>query len=288
MEKKLSLHKNSLKTKITSIILCAGEGTRISDFIRSKPKPLIEISNKPILSYLIFNLIKSQTTSIIIVTGHLQEQIENYIENIKQKDESLRKKILIINSGNDYKKGPLYSFLSITKEKNILKKDLIYLIFPGDTYFESNLISELFNSISNNSSFIQNNSIIFYQELKGNNLKNTKTPNKSISIIKTEKQESREIVKEIKQIELTSIRESSYYKQIIPLFVFDYKFIANIIETENKVSVKTIREIINILIKGKKNLYAFCLKSNYKFFDIDTRSDLLNLNQKKEDNRCSE
>ena len=123
MEKKLSLHKNSLKTKITSIILCAGEGTRISDFIRSKPKPLIEISNKPILSYLIFNLIKSQTTSIIIVTGHLQEQIENYIENIKQKDESLRKKILIINSGNDYKKGPLYSFLSITKEKSILKKD---------------------------------------------------------------------------------------------------------------------------------------------------------------------
>ncbi|GAF77971.1 unnamed protein product, partial [marine sediment metagenome] len=204
MEKKLSLHKNSLKNKITSIILCAGEGTRISDFIRSKPKPLIEISNKPILSYLIFNLIKSQTTSIIIVTGHLQEQIENYIENIKQKDESLRKKILIINSGNDYKKGPLYSFLSITKEKSILKKDLIYLIFPGDTYFESNLISELFNSISNNSSFIQNNAIIFYQELKGNNLKNTKTPNKSISIIKTEKQESREKVKEIRQIELTS------------------------------------------------------------------------------------
>jgi len=281
MEIKLSLHKNSLKNKITSIILCAGEGSRISDFIHNKPKPLIEINNKPILSYLISNLIKSQTTSIIIVTGHLQEQIENYIEIIKQKDESLRKKILIINSGNDYKKGPLYSFLSITKEKNILKKDLIYLIFPGDTYFESNLISELFNSIRNNSSFIQNNSIIFYQELKGNNLKNTKTPNKSISIIKTEKQESKEIVKEIRQIELTSISESSYYKQIIPLFVLDYKFITNIIEIENKVSVKTIREIINILIKGKTILYAFCLKPNYKFFDIDTRSDLLNFNQEK-------
>jgi NDP-sugar pyrophosphorylase family protein len=108
---KLSLQKNSLKNKITSIILCAGEGTRISDFIRSKPKPLIEINKKPILSYLIFNLIKSNTTSIIIVTGHLQEQIENYIESIKQKNETLKKKILIINSGNEYQKGPLYSFL---------------------------------------------------------------------------------------------------------------------------------------------------------------------------------
>jgi len=278
---KLSLQKNSLKNKITSIILCAGEGTRISDFIRSKPKPLIEINKKPIVSYLIFNLIKSSTTSIIIVTGHLQEQIENYIESIKQKNETLRKKILIINSGNEYQKGPLYSFLSITKEKNIFKKDLIYLVFPGDTYYESNLISELFNSISNNSSLIQNNSIIFYQELKGNNLKNTKIPNKTISIIKTKKKESNEIVKEIRQIELNSIDENSYYKQIIPLFVFDYNFIANIIETENEVSVKTIREIINILIKKKKILYAFCLKPNYKFFDIDTKLDLLKLNKEK-------
>ena len=114
--------------------------------------------------------------------------------------------------------------------------------------------------------------------MKGNNLKNAKIPNKSTSIILTEKKESEEIVKEIKQIKLASLSENSYYKQIIPLFVFDYAFITNIIETENEVSVKTIREIINILINRKKNVYAFCLKPNYKFFDIDTRSDLLNLN----------
>ena len=278
---KLSLLKNSLKNKIISIILCAGEGSRISDFIASKPKPLIEINQKPILSYLIFNLINSHVKSIVIVTGHLHEQIENYIESIKQKDESLRNRISIINSGNDYKKGPLYSFLSITKEKTILKKDLIYIVFPGDTYFESSLISEIFNSINNNSSFIQNNSIIFYQESKGKKLKMNTTPNKSISVIITEKQESKEIVKEIKQIGFSSINKTSNYKQIIPLFVFDYKFIANIITTENKGSIKTIREIINLLIKAKKNLYAFSLKPNNKFYDIDIKSDLLNLNQKK-------
>ncbi|MHA1985240.1 MAG: NTP transferase domain-containing protein [Promethearchaeota archaeon] len=277
----MSLRKNSLKDKIISIILCAGEGRRISDFIPSKPKPLIEIENKPILSYLIFNLIKSNTASIMIVTGHLQDQIERYVESIKQNDESLREKILIINSGNEYKKGPLYSFLTITREKKMLENDLIYLVFPGDTYFESNLISELFTSIRNNSSLFQNNSAIFYQKIKGKNLKKTKIPNKSISIIETKREEPEEIVKEIKQIELTSISENSYYQQIIPLFVFDYRIITDIIEIENVVSVKTIREIINILIKRKKKVYAFCIQPNYQFFDIDTRSDLLNLNQKK-------
>lgn len=281
MEIKLSLPKNNLMDNIKSIILCAGEGTRINDFIPSLPKPLIKINHDPILWSLISNLIKSYINSIIIVTGHLKEQIESYIKLIIQKDNSLRNKILIINSGNDYKKGPLYSFLSITKEKSILKKDLIYLVFPGDTYFESNLIKELIISIKKDFSFIQNNSIIFYQELQGKNLKNPNTLNKSISIIKTERQESMEIVKEIRQIKLTSISESAYYKRIIPIFVFNYKFIENIIETETKVSVKTIREIINILIKGKKILYAFCLKSNSRFFDIDTRLDYLNINQEK-------
>ncbi len=281
MEIKLSLPKNNLMDNIKSIILCAGEGTRISDFIPNIPKPLIKINHDPILWSLISNLIKSYISSIIIVTGHLKEQVESYIKLIIQKDNSLRNKILIINSGNDYKMGPLYSFLSITKEKSILKKDVIYLVFPGDTYFESNLIKELITSIKNNFSFIQNNSIIFYQELQGKNLKNPNTLNKSISIIKTEEQEPMEIVKEIEQIKLTSISESAYYKQLIPLFVFNYKFIENIIETEAKVSVKTIREIINILIKGKKMLYALCLKSNNRFFDIDTRLDYLSINQEK-------
>lgn len=281
MEKKLSLPKNNFIDNIKTIILCAGEGTRIRDFLSDTPKPLIKINNEPILWSLISNLIKSYIKSIIIVTGHLKEQIENYLKIIIQKNESLRSKILIINSGNDYKKGPLYSFLSVTKEKSILKKDLIYLIFPGDTYFESNLIKEIISSLKNNSNFIQKHSIIFYQEFRGKNLKNPNKIGKSISILKTEEQESMEIVKEIKQVKLASISESGYYKQIIPLFVFNYKFIEKIIETETEVSVKTIREIINILIKGKKILYAFCLKSNTSFFDIDTRSDYLRIKQEK-------
>lgn len=278
---KLSLPKNNSKNNITSIILCAGEGSRISDFIPNKPKPLIEINNKPILSYLISHLRKLDISSIIIVTGHLKKQVEDYIKEIKQKYDTLKEKIFVINSGNDYKKGPLYSFLSITNEKSILKRDLIYLVFPGDTYFEFNLISEIITTIKNVNDLIHGNSIIFYQKLQGIKLKEKEDLNKTISTINTEELESMEIVRKIEQQKLNSISESAFYKRIIPVFVFNFKFLENIIEAEKKSSVKTIREIVNLLIKRQSILYAYSLNPDYRFYDIDTKLDLLNLNQTK-------
>ena len=156
MEKKLSLQKNKLLENLISIILCAGEGTRISDFIHNIPKPLIKIYDKPILSHLIFNLIKLNITSVVIITGHLRGDIETYIASLKKKDSSLRNKLLLINSGNNYKMGPLYSFLSITNKKSILRKGKIYLVFPGDTYYESILLKEILHIISNNLTIMRN------------------------------------------------------------------------------------------------------------------------------------
>ncbi|MHA2037297.1 MAG: sugar phosphate nucleotidyltransferase [Promethearchaeota archaeon] len=273
----MSQLKNNSTIKLKSIILCAGEGTRISDFIPNKPKPLIEINHKPILSYLIFNLIKSHITSIVIVTGYLKEQIENYMKEINQKDHSLRNKIKIIDSGYEYKKGPLYSFLSITNDKSVVKKDFTYLVFPGDTFFEFNLINELITTIKNDPNLFKNNSFLFYQELQGSKLKITENPSKKISTIVTKKLSSTEIVMKIEQIEISSMSENLFYKRIIPVFVFDFEFIEHIIDAEKKVTVKTLREIVNILIKEKKSLNAYRLNPNYRFFDIDTKLDLINL-----------
>ena len=290
MEIKLSPLRNKPKDKITSIILCAGEGTRISDFVRSIPKPLIEINSKPILSYLISNLIKSNITSIIIITGHLKEEIEKFVASLKQKDKSLRNLISIINSGTKYKKGPLYSFLSITQDKSILNKDSIYLVLPGDTYFESDLFYEIINIIYKNLAFVKSNSIVFYQKLQGIVLKNTPNSNKLISAVKIEKKQKKEIVKEILKKKLITIDDKEHVKQIIPLFVFNYDLIKKILYLESKISAKTIREIINYIIKNKNILYAFPINSKYKFFDIDTKSDLTILNKKKKekDNRRSD
>jgi hypothetical protein len=211
------------------------------------------------------------------VTGYLKEQIENYMKEINQKDHSLRNKIKIIDSGYEYKKGPLYSFLSITNDKSVVKKDFTYLVFPGDTFFEFNLINELITTIKNDPNLFKNNSFLFYQELQGSKLKITENPSKKISTIVTKKLSSTEIVMKIEQIEISSMSENLFYKRIIPVFVFDFEFIEHIIDAEKKVTVKTLREIVNILIKEKKSLNAYRLNPNYRFFDIDTKLDLINL-----------
>jgi len=281
MEIKLSLPKNNLIENLISIILCAGEGTRISDFIHNIPKPLIKIYNKPILSHLIFNLIKLNITSIVIITGHLRGEIETYIASLKKGDDSLRNKLSLINSGNKYKIGPLYSFLSITDKKSILRKDKTYIVFPGDTYYESILLKEILHVISNNLTITRNKSIIFYQKIKVINLKTQLNSKKLISIAKIKKTRSKEIVvKEIQQRKLSDINNNEEINLIVPLFVFDYRIINKIIETERKISVTTIREILNHIIKQKNILYGVPIDLQYRFIDIDTKADILSLNQK--------
>jgi NDP-sugar pyrophosphorylase family protein len=278
MEIKLSLPKNNFIENLISIILCAGEGTRISDFISNIPKPLIEIYNKPILSHLIFDLIQLNITKVAIVTGHLRREIEKYIASLKKKDDSLRNKLLLISSGNNYKKGPLYSFLSINKKKSILRKDNMYLIFPGDTYFESNFLKEIVQVISHKS----NKSMLIYQKMKGLSLKSQFDSQKLISIAKIEATPSHEIlVKEIMQLKLTDIDNNEEISLIVPLFVFNYKMIKKIIEVEREISVTTIREILNHIIERESILYGVPIDPKYRFFDIDTKSDILNLNTKK-------
>ena len=274
MEIKLSLRKNNFIENLISIILCAGEGTRISDFIPNIPKPLIEIYNKPILSHLIFDLIQLNITKIVIITGHLRGEIEKYIASLKKRYESLRNKLLLISSGNNYKKGPLYSFLSIVNKKSILRKDSTYLIFPGDTYYESILLKEIVQIISNTS----NKSILFYQKVKGLKLKTQFDSHKLISIAEIEEISTHEIVvKEIKQRKLIDINNNEDINLIVPLFVFNYNMIEKILNVERKITATTIREVLNHIIKHQNIIYGVPIDPQYRFVDIDTKSDILSL-----------
>ena len=271
-------NSNNPRENIISIILCAGEGTRINNFINHLPKPLIKINDKPILHYLVSNLIKSNIPSIFIITGHLREEIEKFHSTImKRKEKHFSNNILLINSNMDYKKGPLYSFLSFTKEKTNLKKGFIYCIFPGDTYFESDLIKEIFNIIEHKISFIQENSVVFYQNLRGHELKNTENSDNLISIVEFEEKKYVKRVKAVRQRKLNSFSSEEDINQIIPLFVFNYNFIQKIIDIEAKVSVRTIKDIVNHIIKSKSLLSAISINPEHRFFDIDTKSDLISV-----------
>ncbi len=61
-----------------AIILAAGEGTRLRPHTRSRPKCLVELGGKPLLSYQLAALRGAGVNDITVVTGYLREQIEAY------------------------------------------------------------------------------------------------------------------------------------------------------------------------------------------------------------------
>ena len=58
------------------IILAGGLGTRISEETHDKPKPMVEISGKPILWHLMSIFAKQGLSEFIVATGYKSEVIE--------------------------------------------------------------------------------------------------------------------------------------------------------------------------------------------------------------------
>ena len=60
------------------VIMAGGMGTRLSPETQNRPKPLLEISGKPILEHIIENAKADGFTNFIIAIYHLGHMIENY------------------------------------------------------------------------------------------------------------------------------------------------------------------------------------------------------------------
>ena len=65
-------------------ILAGGRGTRLSSLTHSIPKPMLKIGDKPILEHQILLLKKYNISDIIICSGYLSKQIENYFRDGKK------------------------------------------------------------------------------------------------------------------------------------------------------------------------------------------------------------
>lgn len=63
-----------------AIIPVAGAGTRLRPLTYTQPKPLIPVAGKPIISFIIDQLIEIGVRDFIFVIGYLGEKIKNYVE----------------------------------------------------------------------------------------------------------------------------------------------------------------------------------------------------------------
>lgn len=63
-----------------AIIPVAGAGTMLRPLTYTQPKPLIPVAGKPILSFIIDELLKYGVDEMIFVVGYLSEKIQSFIE----------------------------------------------------------------------------------------------------------------------------------------------------------------------------------------------------------------
>jgi len=285
----LSLQKNNFTRNIDVVFLCAGEGSRFLDFSKETPKSLIRIeslNNTTILEHAIDNFSAFLDGRLIIITGHLGKIIKRHVAKIVKKNKFLKEKLTLIDSGIQYKRGPLYSFLSITKNSNIYKKNKIFLVVPGDTLFNKDLLHEVFTILYKNFGHVKNSPFLFYKKIKSGTLKayyncdNLGKP-KIISTLEFQKLEQANIIEVIKQLDLREVPVDDTLNLIIPIFIFHINFIEEIVRASKITNINTIRDVLNLLLAEGKSIFSFAINPNLEFFDIDTKSDLDLFNQKK-------
>lgn len=63
------------------VIAAAGQGTRMLELSKNKSKHLIEVNNKPFLSYLLDNLIEAGYKDITLVVGYESHLMEEFLKN---------------------------------------------------------------------------------------------------------------------------------------------------------------------------------------------------------------
>jgi NDP-sugar pyrophosphorylase family protein len=91
-----------------AVILAAGEGQRMRPLTLELPKPLLPIGGKPILEHVI-DVLPSEITEIIIVTGYKGDLIQNYFGE-------LYKGTLITYVHQDEQKGTFDALLKVKEQ----------------------------------------------------------------------------------------------------------------------------------------------------------------------------
>lgn len=66
---------------MTAIIPVAGVGTRLRPLTYTQPKPLIPVAGKPIISFIIDQLLAVHVEEFVFIIGYLGEKIRHYVES---------------------------------------------------------------------------------------------------------------------------------------------------------------------------------------------------------------
>lgn len=63
----------------SAIILAGGKGERLRPYTNDRPKPMVEINDRPILSYILEQIKRAGVEEVVIACSYLHEVIEEYL-----------------------------------------------------------------------------------------------------------------------------------------------------------------------------------------------------------------
>ena len=110
-----------------SVVLAAGKGTRLRPLTDDKPKGMVEVDEKPILTHCLEQLAELGTDEFVIVVGYLKESIiDHYGDSFEG--------IPITYTHQREQKGLAHALLSV--EEHI---DDDFMLMLGDNIFQANL-----------------------------------------------------------------------------------------------------------------------------------------------------
>ena len=111
------------------IILAGGHGTRLAEYTRTTPKPMVEVGGKPILSHIMKIFQSYGFEDFIIAAGYKKEVIIDYY-----KEKSEFQNIQIIDTGKDTLTGG-----RLLRLKKMFKKNENFFMTYGDGLCDLNL-----------------------------------------------------------------------------------------------------------------------------------------------------
>ena len=122
-----------------ALVLAAGKGEELNPLSLTRPKPMIPIVGKPILERVLLNLKENGIRDIIIVIGHLGEQIKTYF----QKGKRLGLNITYVKQEQPGIEG------AILAGKALLEGENHFLVVHGDIISDAGLVTRVLNSFEN-------------------------------------------------------------------------------------------------------------------------------------------
>lgn len=235
-----------------AIILAAGVGSRLYPYTKDKPKCLLEINGVTLLERTIKTLFTNQVENILIATGYLQEQIENFIK------EKFSQKLITCRPNPRYKTTNNAQSLLLALRSN----EAPFILMDGDLLFDPILLKNLIQSSKKNVMLIDSD----LKKITSEAMKAYGDRNKITNLSK----------KELTPVEMR--HAASLQGEYIGMAKFDKDWVMQMINwlllmNEEQQKNCYYEDAVNGIISICPPLYYLETK-NFPWIEIDTREDL--------------